>query len=199
MKRRIRIASIALEDIQRAAEDIYIYGYPLLLMDLARRMDTATPRPSSHDAPVNRFAHSRLLPGPFDRRVPHPNSDCLASSAWVDLNKEPIVLSVPHTQRHYLLSLFSEWYEILGSISPQKTGTHGGHFGLVGPNWSGKLPVGRLNKGVTFTALTTGIGNGARLQVLLLGSDGHLYLIWQDVTGAWVPYLDAANTMIPLL
>jgi hypothetical protein len=65
MKRRIRVGGIAFEDIQLAAEDIYIYGYPLLLMDLTRRMDTATPRPSSHDAPVNRFAHSRFLPGPF--------------------------------------------------------------------------------------------------------------------------------------
>jgi hypothetical protein len=142
MKRRVRVASIALEDVQRAAEDIYIYGYPLLLMDLTRRMNTATIQPSSHDAPVNRFAHSRFLPGPFDRRGPHPNSDCLTSSAWVDLNKEPVVLSVPHTQRYYLLSLFSEWYEILGSISPQKTETHPGHFGLVGPKWSGKLPPG---------------------------------------------------------
>ena len=43
-------------------------------------------------------------------------------------------------------------------------------------NWFGKLPMGRLNQGVIFTAVTTGIGNGTRLQVLLLGSDGHLYL-----------------------
>ena len=66
-------------------------------------------------------------------------------------------------------------------------------------NWFGKLPMGRLNQGVIFTAVTTGIGNGTRLQVLLLGSDGHLYLIWQDVTGAWVPHQDATNAMIPLL
>ena len=59
--------------------------------------------------------------------------------------------------------------------------------------------MGRLNQGVIFTAVTTGIGNGTRLQVLLLGSDGHLYLIWQDVTEARVPHQDATNAMIPLL
>lgn len=38
MEKQIRIASIALEDTQRAAEDIDFHGYPLLLMDLTRRL-----------------------------------------------------------------------------------------------------------------------------------------------------------------
>lgn len=142
MKRRIRITSIALEDIQRAAEDIYIYGYPLLLMDLSRRACTAAPHSGSHSAPVNQFAHARFLAGPFDRRVTQPNVDCLNSSAWLDLNKEPIMLTVPRTRRYYVLSFFSEWFEIIGTISPRIPGAHGGPIGFVGPNWSGKLPDG---------------------------------------------------------
>jgi hypothetical protein len=142
MNRRIRITSIALEDIQRAAEDIYIYGYPLLLMDVSRQMHTAAPHPGSHSAPLNQFAHARFLPGPFDRRVIHPNVDCLNSTAWLDLNKEPIVLVVPRTQRYYVFSFVNEWFEIVGTISPRNLGTHGGAIGFVGPNWSGKLPSG---------------------------------------------------------
>jgi hypothetical protein len=142
MKRRIRITSIALEDIQRAAETIYIYGYPLLLMDALRRMHTAASHPASHNAPVNQFAHARFPASPFDRSASHPNVDCLNSSAWLDLNKEPIVLSVPRTRRYYVFSFISEWFEIITSISPRNQGLHAGHYAFVGPSWSGKLPAG---------------------------------------------------------
>src|SRR5215471_10877204 len=49
MKRRITITSIALEDIERAAEEICIYGYPLLVMNVMRRMHTAASHASSFD------------------------------------------------------------------------------------------------------------------------------------------------------
>ena len=68
--------------------------------------------------------------------------DCLNSSAWLDLSREPIVLSVPQTNRYFLLSVFSGWYEIFGAISSRVTGKKSGHFGFVGPNWSGRLPFG---------------------------------------------------------
>jgi hypothetical protein len=142
MNRRIRITSIALEDIQRAAEDIYIYGYPLLLMDVSRRIHTAASHPGSYSAPLNQFAHARFLPGPFDRRLTHPNVDCLNSSAWLDLNKEPIIFSVPRMRRYFVFSFLSEWFEIIGTISSRNFGSHGGPVGFVGPNWSGKLPAG---------------------------------------------------------
>src|SRR6516162_132746 len=115
MKRRIRITSIALEDIQRAAEDIYIYGYPLLLMDLRQQLHTAASPTGSYGVPVNQFAHARFLPGPFDRRVTQPNVDCLTSAAWLDLNKEPVMLTVPRTRRYYVLSFLSASFQRLGT------------------------------------------------------------------------------------
>ena len=92
--------------------------------------------------PVNQFAHARFLPGPFDRRVTQPNVDCLTSAAWLDLNKEPMMLTVPRTRRYYVLTFFSEWFEIIGTVSHRSPGTHGGPIVFVGPNWSGKLPAG---------------------------------------------------------
>jgi hypothetical protein len=65
--------------------------------------------------------------------------------------------------------------------------------------WYGQLPSSVLPQGVTFSALATGIGNGGRLQVFALGTDGRVYLIWQDVDGTWHPYQDGSGNMLSLL
>lgn len=46
---------------------------------------------------VNEFANMKEFPSAAFREVVRPNADTLYSSAWVDLSKEPIVLSVPDT------------------------------------------------------------------------------------------------------
>jgi hypothetical protein len=142
MKRRLPIHSLTKQEIQQIAEDLYIYGYPLLLMDVIKRTHTATPVPMLDSAPMNQFAHRRLLPEPRDKYAVHPNPDCLRSSAWLDLGKQCVVLSVPQCHRYYLLSFLSGWYEIFDSSSPRNTGVHGATLGFVGPRWHGKLPAG---------------------------------------------------------
>ena len=142
MKRREQTQGIALEETQRVAEDIYIYGYPALLMDINRRMHTAAPYPSARSAPVNQFAHERFLPELRETSIAHAQADCLKSSAWLDVSKEPVVLTVPRINRYHLFSFFSGWYEIFGSISPRTATTQGEHFGFAGPHWTGKLPAG---------------------------------------------------------
>ncbi|HYR41397.1 MAG TPA: DUF1254 domain-containing protein [Terriglobia bacterium] len=141
MKRRIEIESLTRREIQRVAEDLYIYGYPLLLMDIIKRTQTATPHPMLHRAPLNQFAHGRFLPRPHDKYIVHPNADGLCSYAWVDLRKEPVLLSIPRTDKYHILSFFSGWYEIFETSSPRNGGTQGGHVGFVAPHWCGKLPV----------------------------------------------------------
>src|SRR5262249_37153827 len=118
MKRTFKMPGLTLQEMQAGAEDIYIYGYPLVLMDVIRRIHTAAPLPTSRSAPVNQFAHVRFLPTASDKNIRHPHPDCLSSSAWIDLSKEPIVVSVPSASEYYLLSLFSGWYEIFETISP---------------------------------------------------------------------------------
>ena len=129
-------------EIERVAEDMYIYGYPLVLMDVIKERQTATPYSARQGAPVNQFAHGRFLPAPHDKSVIHPNADCLTSFAWLDVRREPVVLSIPWTDRYYLLSFFSGWYEIFETHSPRNDGGRGAHLGFVTPHWPGNLPAG---------------------------------------------------------
>jgi hypothetical protein len=138
--RRRHIQPLPFEEIRRIAEDIYIYGYPLVVMDVMKRTHTATPRATLHSAPVNQFSHARFLPEPHDKYGVHPNADCLTSAAWLDLGREPVVLTIPQSSRHYLLSFFSGWYEIFGSCSLRNRGAFDKYVGFVGPHWFGRLP-----------------------------------------------------------
>lgn len=142
MGRSSNIAGPVPDEVLRAAEDIYIYGYPLVLMDTIRRIRTETLQSSASGAPINQFAHMRFLPGPSDKGVSYPNLDSLCSSAWIDLHKAPVVLSVPQIDRYHLLSFWSSWYEIFETLSPRNSDTRGGHFAFTGPGWHGNLPEG---------------------------------------------------------
>jgi hypothetical protein len=140
MKRPIKLHTLSQEQTQRVAEDIYIYGYPLLLLDVIKRIHTARAHPGLQGAPLNQFAHRPLLPE-RDKNVVHPLPDCLRSSAWLDVSKEPVILSIPPSPKYYLLTLFTNWFEIFQTCSPRNSGVHGGHLGFVSPRWHGKLPA----------------------------------------------------------
>ena len=46
--------SLSPEEALKIATDAYIYGYPLVLMDVTREVMTAVPKPGARKAPVNR-------------------------------------------------------------------------------------------------------------------------------------------------
>jgi hypothetical protein len=124
------------------AEEGYIYGYPLVLMDVMRRMQTAVPFPTAEGAPLNQFSHSRFLPEPHTKEAVRPHADSLRSTAWLDVSPQPIVLRIPPMDRYYLLSIFSVWGDLFETMSPRTTGMEGSCVAFVGPNWHGSLPDG---------------------------------------------------------
>ena len=120
------------------------YGYPLVLMDVMRQVMTAPLKGGAHHhAPLNQFAHART----FSENAPSghlgPDADTLQSTAWLNLAKEPIVLSLPDTQQRYVaMQLTDGWMRAFAAIGSRATGSRGGHFVIAGPRWSGSAPSG---------------------------------------------------------
>jgi hypothetical protein len=131
------------QEAQQIAYDGAIYGFPLVIMDLTRQVFTAVPTPTANGAPVNQFGNKRTFPDASFTNVVNPNADTLYSAAWVDTNKEPIILSLPDTHgRYYLMPMLNYWTDSFASPGSRTTGTGTGNFAITGPNWSGRLPEG---------------------------------------------------------
>lgn len=128
---------------EQIAEEGYIYGYPLVLMEVTKDVMTATPTASNLKAPINQFVNVRTFPDPSFTDVVTPNADTLYSSAWIDLSKEPIIVSVPTLgERYYLLELLDGWTNVFSTIGTRQTGNQAGNYALTGPSWNGTLPAG---------------------------------------------------------
>jgi hypothetical protein len=142
------------QEVQSIAQDAYIFLYPLVLMDVSRKHFTnIEPDKMFGRGPMNTFAHARTFPPATFRGATHTNFDTLYSVGWLDLIKEPVVISVPDTQgRYYLLQLLDMWTDSFAGVGKRTTGTAAGNFVVVGPNWKGDVPQGfqRVNAPTPF-------------------------------------------------
>ena len=82
--------------------DAYLYLYPLVLMDVTRLQATNVPAGKVlMRGPMNTLINLPTFPPAEFRDVVRTNFDTLYSAAWLDLTKEPIILSVPDTDGRY--------------------------------------------------------------------------------------------------
>jgi hypothetical protein len=90
------------EEAQKIGVEAVVYGLPLVVMDLTKRVSTNVPgpQPNAH-APINQFGSMLEYPSASDHTIVRMNRDTLYSFAWLDLSKEPMVLSVPDTKGRY--------------------------------------------------------------------------------------------------
>ncbi|MCK9910516.1 DUF1254 domain-containing protein, partial [Microbacteriaceae bacterium K1510] len=102
-------------------------------MDLTRRQLTNPAAGKSEIAgPANTFVNVSAFPSVEMRAVVRPNYDTLYSSAWLDLTKEPMIVSVPDTGgRYYLLPMLDMWTDVFASPGWRTTGTKAGNFLIV--------------------------------------------------------------------
>jgi hypothetical protein len=117
-------------------------------MDLTRKQLTnQEPTPGGIGGPMNSFANVGSFPTADMRVVVRPNFDTLYSSGWLDLTKEPVIVSVPDTDgRYYLLPMLDMWTDVFASPGWRTTGTKEGTFLIKPLGWSRKgtqaLPKG---------------------------------------------------------
>jgi hypothetical protein len=123
----------------------YTFLYPLVLMDMTRKQATNVEKVGqiSGRGPADTFVHMREFPAAGYRDVVRPNFDTLYSAAWIDLSKEPRIVSVPAAGgNYYLLPFYDMWGEVFAVPGTRTTGGGAGTFAIVGPDWSGTLPEG---------------------------------------------------------
>jgi hypothetical protein len=134
---RAEAAAISEEDAHAIGVDAYLYFYSLVTMDLTRKQLTnMEPGPGSLGGPMNTFANVPAFPTADMRSVVRPNFDTLYSTGWLDLTKEPMVVSVPDTGgRYYLLPMLDMWTDVFASPGWRTTGTGAGNFLVTPPGW----------------------------------------------------------------
>jgi hypothetical protein len=137
-------APITEEAAHSIAVDAYIYFYPLLSMDLTRRQFTnIEPGKEFGKGPMNMFVNVPAYPPGDFKGVVRSNFDTLYSIAWLDLTREPLVVSAPDTDgRFYLLPMLDMWTDVFASPGWRTTGTEAGNFLLTPPGWVGTVPEG---------------------------------------------------------
>ena len=69
------------------ATDAYIYGYPLVTMEMTRRVMTNVAAPEGTRAPMGQFIKARQYPNASFRDVTAPNADTLYTTAWIDVGR----------------------------------------------------------------------------------------------------------------
>jgi len=120
----------------------YLYGYPLVLMEVTKKIGTQPNAPGPHGV-INQFVHIWSFPDPTFTLIVSPNADTLYSSAMLDLSREPMVLHVPDTKgRYYLMQIMDAWSNVIAAPGKRTTGTKAGDFAIAGPGWKGAIPPG---------------------------------------------------------
>jgi hypothetical protein len=125
------------------ATDAYVYGYPLVTMEMTRRVMTNVAQAEERRAPMGQLVRARQYPDSSYRDVTAPNADTLYTTAWVDVGKEPWILSLPDMKdRYFLFPMLDAWTNVFQAPGKRSTGTGAQSYAITGPGWSGTLPAG---------------------------------------------------------
>lgn len=136
-------AQIEEKEAFEAGIDAYVYGYPLVTMEFTRRIMTNTAGPKGTHAPMGQFVRMREYPDAKFRDVTAPNADTLYSTAWLDLAKEPYILSLPDMgDRFFLMPMLDGWTNVFEVPGTRTSGNKAQTYAITGPGWKGNIPEG---------------------------------------------------------
>ncbi|MBB3391773.1 hypothetical protein FHT82_004551 [Rhizobium sp. BK275] len=132
-----KATSLTEQEAREIGIEAYVYFYPMITMDITRKQLTnMEPKEGGIGGPANRFANVRAFPTADMKAVVRPNFDTLYSSGWLDLTKEPVVVTAPDTAgRYYLLPMLDMWTDVFAAPGWRTTGTSAGNFLIASPGW----------------------------------------------------------------
>jgi hypothetical protein len=141
---------------QAIAELAFVYGYPLVLLEVTKQVATNVRDASSAfgRAPINQFSNNPLPDASYTDIV-LPSVSTPYSNAFLDLSKGPVILHLPDLKnRFFLMQVMDAWTNVGGESDACLHGLTGfcglgtrydtgpGYYAFVGPGWDGKLPPG---------------------------------------------------------
>jgi hypothetical protein len=125
------------------ASEAYVFGYPLVTMEMTRRVVTNVPAVQGTRGPMGHIIKLRQYPDSSFRDVTAPNADTLYTTSFFDVGREPMVLSLPDMKGRYaLFPLLDGWTTVFQVPGKRTTGTGPQVYAITGPGWSGTLPPG---------------------------------------------------------
>jgi hypothetical protein len=121
----------------------YLYGFPLVLMNVTNGVMTAAPNAGQYRAPINQLGRMRTYVIPEFKDVVRISRSGLWTWAVIDLGKEPLVLSNPDTNgRYFVMQMMNMWTDDYGSVGSRTNGSSPGNYLIAGYNWNGTVPEG---------------------------------------------------------
>lgn len=137
----------------KVATEAYLYGLPMMLnYRWANAMNNILNKTKDPNFKVkfgnvegglfyNKWIHVLNLPTHDTPTTATPNDDTIYSVFFADLQKEPVVITVPAiTDRYYSIALGDAFVENTDYIGTRQGDIKGGTYALVGPNFKGTLP-----------------------------------------------------------
>ncbi|KMT52901.1 DUF1254 domain-containing protein [Pseudomonas fildesensis] len=125
------------------AKEAYLYGYPVVEMYKTLYTQAVDKGGANFKAPFNRIGNTAQVFTPKDTAFVSPNLDTPYSFVWMDLRREPLVLTLPKIEdnRYYSVQLIDLYTQNVAYLGTRSTGNNGGHYMIAGPDWKGQQPV----------------------------------------------------------
>ena len=125
--------AISPDEAKAIAQDAWIFGMPLVYIEIQIDTSTYVSKVDKGRAPINQFVHYREFPDASNRTVVGFNVDTLYSLANVELSKEPMVLSVPDMgKRFWVMQIIDAWNNVPHAPGSRTVGGKGGHSPSLG-------------------------------------------------------------------
>jgi hypothetical protein len=114
------------EDIEGTDEfalavEAYTFGYPLVTMEMTRRVITNVAAPVGTKGPMGQMIKLREYPNAKFRDVTAPNADTLYTTSFFDVGKEPWVVSLPAMGDRYALFPFLDGWTTVFQVPGKRT------------------------------------------------------------------------------
>lgn len=136
--------SLSEEEGVAIARKAYIYAYPIVKNYQSLYNSTIDTKSSEYRGEINQFYGKAENYTPRSKNVNFPNIEAAKSYAWMDLRREPLVLTVPKVDsgRYYSIQLTDLYTHNFAYIGTRNNDNEKCNYLIVGPDWAGEAPEG---------------------------------------------------------